>query len=125
MTTIYKGYFTPEELDCSHCKKQGMDPLFMEMVVELRERLRFPFIVTSGYRCPSHPNETHRTTSAHQAGKAIDICVSGPRALKLIREALNMGFVGLGVSQKGADLSKRFIHLDMWVEGPRPSVWSY
>jgi zinc D-Ala-D-Ala carboxypeptidase len=124
MTVIYKGYFTPEELQCSHCKKQGMDPLFMDMIVTLRERLRFPLIVTSGYRCPDHPAE-RGSAGAHTKGLAMDICVSGPRALKLIREALNMGFVGLGVSQKGPDLSKRFIHLDMWVEGPRPAIWSY
>jgi hypothetical protein len=33
-----------------------------------------------------------------------------------------MGFTGIGVQQKG---SRRFIHLDVLQNPPRPNVWSY
>lgn len=125
-------YFTVEELACKHCKENGtwdgkdyMDESFVHWVDELRERMNFPFIVTSAYRCPEHPIEARKSAPGpHSSGKAIDIQVSGKRAFKLLREALSMGFVGIGVNQKG-DHSQRFIHLDMWFEGDRPTIWSY
>lgn len=116
-------YFTETELACSHCGKCEMDPTFMEMMDLLREKMNFPFIVTSAYRCPQHPIEARKKApGAHSSGRAIDIAVEGVRAYKLLREALAMGFVGIGVQQKG---SGRFIHLDMDFDSDRPMVWSY
>ena len=119
------AYFTKEELDCSHCGMSGMDDQFMQMVIELRRRCGFQFIVTSAYRCPEHPVEaSKKAPGAHTTGKSMDIKVSGKRAWTLLKEASEMGFIGIGVNQKG-DHNQRFIHLDMWTEGPRPGVWSY
>lgn len=102
-----------------------MDDFFMEQIVHLREELGFGFVVTSSYRCPDHPVEARKSSpGAHTTGKAMDIKVSGKRALLLLEAALRRGFIGIGVNQKG-DHSQRFIHLDMWNEGPRPAVWSY
>lgn len=131
MSQTYR-YFTSEELGCKHCIEEGitdshenMDEGFMENIVMLREKLAFPFIVTSAYRCPNHPIEARKSSpGAHSTGKAIDIHVTRKRAHRLLKEAMAMGFIGIGVSQKGNDDSK-FIHLDMWYEGPRPNVWSY
>jgi len=36
--------------------------------------------------------------------------------------ALELGFTGIGVQQKGTG---RFPHLDTLEEPPRPNVWSY
>jgi len=131
MSQIYK-YFTPEELGCGHCIKEGitdshlnMDSKFMEKIVILRERMAFPFIVTSAYRCPNHPIEARKSSpGAHSSGQAIDIHVVGKKAYRLLGEALAMNFIGIGVNQKG-EHSGRFIHVDDWFDGSRPNVWSY
>jgi len=127
--TTYR-YFTKDELRC-HCdackddEEIYMDDFFMEQIVAIREQLGFSFPVTSAYRCTEHPVEARKSSpGAHTTGKAMDIQVSGKRALWLLEAALKQGFIGLGISQKGPH-DKRFIHLDMWTEGPRPALWSY
>jgi len=119
-------YFTELELRCSHCNKEGMNIDFMEKIEALRERMGFPFIVTSGYRCSQHPIEIEKyTVGAHVTGRAIDVSVYGENAYKLLRGALKAGFTGIGVNQKGG---ARFIHIDdieKSPERPRPWVWSY
>jgi len=124
-------FFEDSELSC-HCDKckdnptaDNMDEGFMNTIVRLRESLGFAFPVSSAYRCPNHPVERNKETpGAHTSGKAIDILVSGPRAYKILRESFDADILGIGVSQTGKHNS-RFIHLDQWVEGPRPAVWSY
>lgn len=130
MNGIYQ-YFTKDELRCSckECKDDEevhMDPQFMELIIILRERCGFPFIVTSAYRCPKHPIEARKSSpGAHSSGKAMDIKADGKRAHKLLQEALDMGFLGIGVNQKG-NHAQRFIHVDMDTSQPsRPWVWSY
>ena len=59
---------------------------------------------------------------AHSTGKAIDIAVSGERALKVIELALAAGIKRIGVNQKGAH---RFIHLDVCDDKTSPTIWSY
>ena len=119
-------YFTELELRCSHCNKEGMNIDFMEKIEALRERMGFPFIVTSGYRCSQHPIEIEKyTVGAHVTGRAIDVSVYGENAYKLLRGALKAGFTGIGVNQKGG---ARFIHIDDIEKSPerrRPWVWSY
>jgi zinc D-Ala-D-Ala carboxypeptidase len=120
-------YFTEDELKCTHCGKSGMDKDFMVRIEALREQLGFPFPVNSAYRCPEHPIEARKSSpGAHSTGHAIDIGVQGEKAHMLLDAALQAGFTGIGVSQKGS--LGRFIHLDD-LEGssarPRPTVWSY
>ncbi len=119
-------YFTELELRCTCCQKDGINLEFMEKIENLREALSFPFIVTSGYRCPEHPIEAVKASvGAHTTGRAIDISVRGEEAYRLIKGALNIGFKGIGVNQKG---DSRFVHIDdiqNSPERPRPWVWSY
>ena len=103
-----------------------MDSAFMQKVDVLREKMGFSFPVNSAYRCANHPIEARKASpGAHASGRAIDIGVAGGEAYKLIQGALEAGFTGIGVSQKG---TTRFIHLDN-LEGsenrPRPHIWSY
>tara|TARA_R100001015_G_C4559959_1_gene119999 strand:- start:23 stop:391 length:369 start_codon:yes stop_codon:yes gene_type:complete len=122
---MYK-YFTEEELVCRHCNEVGMDDEFMQKVDTLREKMGFSFPVNSAYRCKNHPIEARKAfPGAHASGRAIDIGVAGEEAYKLIQGALEAGFTGIGVSQKG---TTRFIHLDNLENKnyrPRPHVWSY
>ena len=120
-------YFTEDELKCTHCGKSGMDKDFMVRIEALREQLGFPFPVNSAYRCPEHPIEARKSSpGAISIVHAIDIGVQGEKAHMLLDAALQAGFTGIGVSQKGS--LGRFIHLDD-LEGsserPRPTVWSY
>jgi len=116
-------YFTEDELKCSHCGEQGMNDDFMQKVEQLREELGFPFPVTSAYRCPEHPIEAKKSApGAHASGRAIDIGISHENAYRLIQAAINSGFTGIGINQKG---SARFIHIDDLDYGIRPTVWSY
>ena len=120
-------YFTPKELQCSHCGAGGMDKEFMRKIEALREKLDFPFPVNSAYRCPEHPIEARKDTSGtHSTGHAMDIGVMGYRAYRLLEAALEAGFTGIGINQRGSN--GRFIHLDdveSSIGRHRPWIWSY
>lgn len=120
-------HFSRSELAC-RCGC-GMLPEidFMERVEAVRERFGRPMTVTSAARCPAHNARVSGTgaTGPHTTGRAIDLAVRGWDALSVIKIALDCGFTGIGVNQKGGS---RFIHLDDLPNKPgqpRPTVWSY
>ncbi len=93
----------------------------------LRHRYGKPLIVTSGYRCPVHNAAVSHTgrTGPHTTGQAADFRVDRGDAYRLLKVALEMGFTGIGIQQKGGG---RFIHLDTLPNDdgqPRPTIWSY
>ena len=119
-----KNYFSSEELSCSCCGKYFFVSFTLEKLNRLRESLGFPLTVTSGYRCPEY-NTKMGYTQTHSSGQAADIAVSHEQAYRLIQEAPEHGFTGIGINQKGGG---RFIHLDdleSKPKGPRPHIWSY
>ena len=59
--------------------------------------------------------------SAHLQGRGADIRIYGPRVKLVLANSLEIGFTGIGFSQKGLH-KDRFIHLDT-IE--REAVWSY
>lgn len=100
---------------------------FMEKIEILRVRVGFPLPVTSAARCPKHNRSVSGTgdDGPHTTGRAIDFGISRQQAYIVMREALTMGFTGIGIQQKGGG---RFIHLDDLPDSPRqprPTVWSY
>jgi len=103
-----------------------MQASFMERLQALRVAFNKPILITSGYRHPSHPIEAEKDEpGAHASGHACDIAVMGADALDLVGLAIQYGFTGIGVSQKG---QTRFIHLDDLEHEdhrPRPWLWSY
>ena len=119
-------YFTKEEFECKNTGNCLMQKDFMDQLTILRETIGRPFIISSGYRDPSHPIEARKKEpGAHASGYACDIGVRGGDALQIIGIALQLGFTGIGVNQKG---SGRFIHLDILnstPQRPRPTIWSY
>ena len=128
MHTRWK-YFSEDELRCKGTGEVNMDELFMDMLVSLRERLKQPMSISSGYRSESHNIAIGGSTrSAHLKGCAVDIVCSGHKAFEIVRLALELGFTGIGVKQNGLH-EKRFIHLDTMpkksVSIPRPWIWSY
>lgn len=124
----YFNYETDKMLACPCCGKRGMDDDFMKKLDILRQWVDFPLSISSGYRCPKYNAKLSSTgeTGPHTTGKAVDIPISGEKALEMVGEAITLGFSGVGVKQKGPH-NKRFIHLDTLGpdEGPRPWIWSY
>ncbi len=117
--------FTRKEMACRcGCNSEGIQPVLMDKLQELRTRYGKPMTITSGYRCPKHPAEATKTTpGAHALGLAADIGVQGAEAYEVLKLAFELGFTGIGVQQKG---SGRFIHLDVaTTQLPRPTTWSY
>lgn len=115
-----------EELACPcGCNNMLMDGIFMKRLVAMREALDFPFVVTSGYRCPEYNSSISSTGMGgpHTTGRAVDIAISGENADKLVGSSYEHGMTGRGINQKG---DKRFIHLDdLPSPRPRPRIWSY
>lgn len=121
----YKN-FSADEFKCSHCGANEMKEEYMNRLQMLRTAYNKPMKVTSGYRCPKHPIEAAKPSPGpHSTGRASDIAVQGADAHRLLQLALELGFTGIGVQQKGAS---RFLHLDdieNTQSSPRPTVWSY
>ncbi len=123
----FTEHFSSAELACKcGC---GMLPErdFMAKVERLRVRFGLPLPVTSCARCAAYNAKVSKTGAKgpHTTGRAVDFAVIGNRALDLVRIALEEGFTGIGVQQKGTG---RFIHIDDLpaAEGqPRPWIWSY
>ena len=123
-------YFKPEEFACK-CGTCGgrseMDAGTVEKLDRLRERYGKPIAISSGFRCEKHISEMGKTTvGAHRQGRAVDIPCAGPEAFKLMALAVELGFTGVGISQRANQ--SRFIHLDdaPGAAGqPRPTCWSY
>ena len=113
--------FRKEEFNCRcGCGKNEMRPEFMERLQALRAVYGKPLHITSGYRCPQHPVEAAKAQPGmHATGLAADIGISGAEAVTLLRLALDAGFRGVGVQQKG---NGRFLHVDL---RETPTIWSY
>lgn len=111
-------YFKLEEFNCQHTGENRMEADFLELLDELRERCGFPFHITSGYRSPLHPLESvKRTPGTHSQGIAADIGVfNGHQRYTILKEAINMGFVGIGVADS-------FVHVD--TRAGKPLIWTY
>jgi zinc D-Ala-D-Ala carboxypeptidase len=122
----YALFFKESEFACSHTGKCEMSENFMGRLYKLRVMVNMPMVITSGFRDVTHPIEAKKATpGAHTTGHAADISVQGSQALTLIKIALELGFTGIGVQQKGTG---RFIHLDDCNAAPsmpRPHIWSY
>ncbi|WHI52966.1 D-Ala-D-Ala carboxypeptidase family metallohydrolase [Microbulbifer sp. MLAF003] len=120
-------YFTESELACRCCGKNHFKDETLRRLIRVRGRYGRPMIINSGYRCPAH-NARLNATITHTTGQAVDVSVAVDRAHELMKVALEEGFSGIGVKQKGP-IKKRFIHLDDLDSIPgervRPTVWSY
>lgn len=109
---------------CGNCSNL-IDDQFISSLDTLRDRVGFPLLVTSGYRCPDHNQKVSSTgpNGPHTTGLAVDLAVSHDKAYLVAREAFRMGFTGIGVRGHGTG---RFVHLDaISDETIRPRLWSY
>jgi len=113
------------------CRETG-ECLLDEALMDALQRVRAicgPMTVTSGYRSPRHSEEVAKGRSGgpHTLGKAADIRCAGTQAFEILHTALDEGFTGIGIDQRGED---RFLHLDVITHlddfpATRPTIWSY
>lgn len=112
------AYFAESEFRCRETGENDMKPEFIAMLDQLRAKCNFPFTVTSGFRSVHHTAERNKKKGGtHTQGIAADIAVSnGEQRMKIVKEALEMGFGGIGVA-------KSFVHVDM--RTTTPVMWTY
>lgn len=119
-------HFTDTELHC-RCGCGGLPPQkFQDQLEDLRVAYAHPMRISSGFRCPEYNDQVSSTgrDGPHTRG-AVDVLLFGEEAYGLVAEAVNLGWTGIGISQKG-NRESRFVHLDRLLAGmPRPWVWSY
>ena len=122
------NYFSVDELKCKGTDECEMDEGFMKKLEALRHEFNEPMIVSSGYRHESYNQVIGGAkNSPHLYGKAVDVVISGKSAYRLMKLAIQHGFTGIGVSQRGPH-EKRFLHIDTMENSdthPRPWIWSY
>ena len=115
-------YFTKKEFACQHTGENEIKDTFLLKLDLLRARCGFPFIITSGYRSPEHPIESRKEKAGtHAQGIAADIKVSnGNQRYKIVEQAIQMGFTGVGIA-------RTFIHVDSRIVGAdkAPVMWCY
>ena len=128
MADMITPNYNVNEMSCRcGCGLYEMDEEFMRLLQILRDEMQGPLRVTSGRRCDAQnfrvSTSQNKQNGIHTKGKAADILVSGERAMKLFEKARQLGFSGIGLSQKsGTPHPQRFIHLDT---KPRKALWSY
>ena len=98
---------------CGHpqCDKRSISQEHLNRLQLAREEDGNPWIITSGGRCPNHPDEQHRTTPAdHQKGQAGDVSCNGSTRGNIVDAGIKAGCNAIGVG-------KTFVHL-----GYRPEL---
>jgi zinc D-Ala-D-Ala carboxypeptidase len=122
MLVDHSEHFSTDELKCKFTGNCEMDSFFMEMLESLRVIYDKPMILSSAYRDPSHPREKTKTKPGmHAKGRAVDVLCLGDDAHRLLYLAIQLGFKGIGVNQRG-EQNQRFIHLD---NRETRAIWSY
>ena len=121
------AHFTREELADRESGEHKFSQTTLDRLERVRVKCGFPFKISSGYRTPEHNAAVSATglDGPHTTGQAVDVVVGSGQAYKLVAVAIDEGFTGIGVQQKG---DTRFIHLDDLPNtpaSPRPAIWSY
>ena len=121
MNSIKLKYFS--DADDFKGNMSKMDPKLLGMLDALRKEYGFPIIITSSYRSPDHPIEAAKEKPGeHAYGAAVDIkCIGGEATLRLVKAALKVGFLRIGVSRKN-----NFVHLGIgYPDAPKMTLWTY
>lgn len=111
-------YFQIEDFACQETGENEIRYDFVSALDDLRGVCGFPFIITSGYRSPSHSVESAKARPGqHTQGIAADIKVTGgAQRYAIASNAIKLGFKGIGVA-------KTFVHVDM--RETEPMMWRY
>jgi len=123
--------FNKDELKCSQTGLCFMTHAMMKTLQDIRNVYGKPMIITSAYRDVSHPVERGKPAPGeHTYGMAVDVLVTDPEAIELIRIAIEQGVKRIGVSQRGSP-AKRFLHIGVGDRDTaehnrfKAALWSY
>lgn len=110
-------YFKIEEFNCKETGENDMNLNFLVRLDLLREVCGFPFIVISGFRSVKHSVEKRKKVPGqHPKGVAADIKINGGVQRRLlVKNALLMGFTGIGVGRNIIHVDDRITTPVMWV----------
>ena len=115
-------YFTREEFACQYTGDNEISDDLLLKLDMLRAKCQFPFVITSGFRSEDHPIERKKEKAGtHAQGIAADIRASnGNQRYKIVEQAIQMGFTGVGIA-------RTFIHVDRRTLGAdkAPVMWCY
>lgn len=110
---------------CGHpkCDKRSVRQWVLDKVQFIREDLDEPMIITSGGRCPYHPDEVRKSKPGdHQQRYAVDIACDDP-----LKETKLKVLAGRhGATRVAGSAKDGFIHM-AWTPTKRRDVptWSY
>ncbi|MGD9818456.1 MAG: YcbK family protein [Desulfomonilaceae bacterium] len=111
--------FKRKEFACKglHCCNHSapVHPDLIAGLQELRDRLKSPIHITSGFRCNTHNrNVGGAPNSYHTLGMAADIITPGMTPLQLYEMVNEIDLFRMG----GIGIYKNFIHVDVRQTGP-------
>ena len=112
-----QSFFTEDEMKCPCCGKTIMDVAFIKYLNMARFLAGFPFVVSSGYRCPDHNKKVGSTSTNHTSGMAADIrCTDSRERYEMVQAMIGAGMIGLGIGLN-------YIHCD--INRTTPRIWIY
>ena len=104
--------FDSKEFRCScGCGKLLVDERLVQALQELRDLVKVPIIITSGYRCPEYNEKIGGAKrSRHTMGQAADVNILYMRPEDMYKAALKVEtFRNGGI---GIYIDRKFCHLD-------------
>jgi len=110
---------------CGHkeCDRRSVDQESLDKLQLIRDDLNAPIVITSGGRCPYHPNEIKKAQAGdHQLCKAVDV-----RCDNVIMETKLKVLAGRhGATRVAGGAYCGFVHI-AWTETDRKDVptWNY
>lgn len=119
-------FFVAKEFECPCCNRSLMDDELIIAIENLRYVVKFPLIITSGFRCDIHNIKIGGAPkSLHRFGLAVDIKIShlsSEQLITLIR-ASQTNFSELNIRRfNGLGLGDNKLHLDIRTD---PAAWTY
>lgn len=117
-------YFDMSEFACKHCGQlppNGMNPVLLERLDNLREMYGYPIYISSAYRCPTHNAEVGGVSnSQHVLGNAADIYVDGDYQSFYDLVLNSQLFDGVGYYP-----DSQFVHVDVRDNGNNPNYYRW
>ncbi|QDP61075.1 MAG: putative peptidase M15 [Prokaryotic dsDNA virus sp.] len=115
-------WFTLSEFDSPDKKGSGskMNPAFLKILDELRDRFGKPMKINSGYRTEKHNKKIGGVKdSSHMKGLAVDVSITNSQdRFHFLKCCFQLGITRIGVANS-------FIHIDIDDEKPKKVIWTY
>ncbi len=114
-------HFSAIEFACKHCGKLIINDELVCRFEQLREAIKSPIKITSGFRCLEHNRQVgSKDTSLHVKGDAADfVTLRSLKGIDVLFKATEI-FNRVGYYQSSNDPNRAYIHADL---GPKHLYW--